>query len=190
MKFLDEPHYYATNTKLDIPLDYLHSYIENLEDKDWINHKSTKSGRNTEIWYTMIIRPEKYNTLPDDHMVYKFPLVNPKWDTSMNSKLPRLEYSMIILKINPNDHMKPHTDGQQNPRKTVWSFPLSGEYAPVKFYDNFDEECVSEYTGQMFLNTANIHEVANGPETRYNLQICFEDDIETVYQAHKDLLGD
>ena len=190
MKFLDEPHYYATNVELDIPLDYLHSYIDSLDDSDWVNHKSTKSGRDTEIWYTMIIRPEKFSTLPDDHMAYKFPVVNQKWDPAMNSKLPQLQYSMIILKINANDHMKPHTDGQINPRKTVWSFPLSGEYAPVRFYDNFDEECTDEYTGQMFLNTANIHEVNNGPTTRYNLQICFEDDIDTVYNAHKELLRD
>ena len=190
MKFLDEPHYYPTNVELDIPKEYIYEFISKLEDSDWINHKSTKSDRMTEIWWTPIMRADKYDNLPDDHFYYKFPKWNPKWDQKYQTELPRLNYSLILLKIFANDHMKPHTDGLTNPRRTVWAFPLSGEYSSVKFYDNFDEDCVEEYAGQMFLNTANIHEVANGPEDRYNLQICFEHDIETVYQAHKDLLGD
>ena len=189
MKYLDEPHYYPTNVKLDISEQHLTSYINSLDDSDWINHLSTRTGHPTEIWYTPIIRPKQFKYVSSDHPAYKAPLCNPKWDQSNNTKLPRLNYSMIILKINSNDHMKPHTDGFTNPRRTVWTFPLSGSYAPVRFYDNYDEDPVDQYTGQMLLNTANIHEVDNGPETRYNLQICFEEDIETVYQAHEELIG-
>lgn len=188
MKFLDEPHFYPTNVELDISKEYLTDYINSLTDSDWINHYSTKSGRQTEIWYSPIMRPEKFNRLPKDHYIYNAPLYNPKWDKNQNTKLARLNYSMILLKINANDHMPPHTDGLENPRRTCWNFPLSGDYAPVRFYDEFEGPCVAEYTGQMLLNTANIHEVENGPETRYNLQICFEDDIETVYEAHKDII--
>lgn len=190
MKFLDEPHYYPTNVELDIDKDYILHYISILEDKDWINHKSTKSNRQTEIWYSPVIRPEKFKYQPDDYWGYKFPTRNPKWEVEKNTKLPRTDYSILILKINANDRMPPHTDGFTNPRRTCWNFPLSGDYAPVTFYDNFDEPAVDSYTGQMLLNTANIHEVDNGPETRYNLQICFEDDIETIYQLHKDIMRD
>ena len=190
MKFLDEPHYYPTNVELDIDKDYLLHYISLLDDSDWINHFSTKSGRQTEIWYSPIARPEKFNNLDKSHPAWQAPLHAPKWDSTKDTKLPKLNYSLMLLKINANDHMPPHADGFQNPRRTCWNFPLSGDYAPVRFYDEFDGPCVDEYTGQMLLNTANIHEVDNGPETRYNLQICFEDEIETVYQAHKEILGD
>ena len=184
MNFLNEPHYYPTNVELDIPIDYLHKFIDSLDENDWINHKSTKSGRNTEIWWVPIKRPEKFNNLPDNHMAYHMPLVHPKWDTSVDTKLPKLPYSLIILKICANDHMKPHTDGLTNPRRTVWAFPLSDNYAEVKFYNNFEEESCGSYCGQMFLNTAHIHEVANGNSIRYNLQICFDADINTVIAAH------
>ena len=191
MKFLDEPHYYPTNVELDIDKDYLTHYIRLLDDNDWMNHYSTKSGRKTEIWYSLITRPEKLKYVPDDYWGYKLPTKHPKWDATKDTKLPRTDYSLLLLKINSNDHMPPHSDGLSNPRRTCWNFPLSGEYAPVRFYDEFDGPCIDEYTGQMLLNTANIHEVENGPETRYNLQICFEDPIQTIYDIHKDIiLGD
>ena len=188
MKFLDEPHYYPTNVELDIPKDYIQDFISRLDDNDWINHKSTQSDRMTEIWWVPIKRPDKFQYLPDDHPFYKLPKFHPKWDPSIDTKLAKLNYSLILLKIFANQHMKPHTDGLSNPRRTVWAFPMSGNYSSVKFYDNFDEECIGEYTGQMFLNTANIHEVDNGAEDRYNLQICFEEDIETVWAKHQNFV--
>ena len=92
---------------------------------------------------------------------------------------------MMVLKINANDHMKPHTDGLSNPRRTVWSFPPVVTTQMLSSITILVKKAGGSYNGQMLLNTAHIHEVDNGPETRYNLQICFEDDIETVYQAHK-----
>ena len=40
----------------------------------------------------------------------------------------------------------------------------------------------------MLLNTTKIHEVCNGEEDRYNLQICFEEDIKTVLKEHLDVI--
>lgn len=187
--FLNEPHFYPMNATLDIPKDYIFKFIDKLDDNDWTNHKSTKSGRRTEIWWTPIKKAAKYYSIPEGHPYHTFPSWNPKWDPSIGTELPKLTYTIILLKIHANDHMKPHTDGLVNPRRTIWSFPLTGSYADVKFYHNFDEESCYSYNGQMLMNTAHIHEVDNGPETRYNLQICFEDDIETVYQAHKEYQG-
>lgn len=185
-KFLDEPHYYPMSADLNIPLDYIQDFIKNVDDKYWVNHSSTQSVRDTEIWWMGLTRIEKYETLPDDHHVHLMYKRHPDWDPEKVPNFINLPYSMLLLKIHANDHMKPHTDGMVNPRRTVWSFPLSGEYAPVRFYDNFDEECVDEYTGQMLLNTANIHEVENGNEVRYNLQITFEYPIDEVLEAHKE----
>ena len=79
-------------------------------------------------------------------------MYNPKWDKEKNTKLAKLNHSMILLKINANDHMPPHTDGLSNPRRTCWNFPLSGEYAPVRFYDEFEKELLNPVQFLPFLH--------------------------------------
>ena len=40
--------------------DYIFEFISQVDEKEWVNHKSTKSDRMTEIWWLGIHRPEEY----------------------------------------------------------------------------------------------------------------------------------
>jgi hypothetical protein len=162
-------HYYPTNIELDIPHEYI---LEFISKNNWTRHKSTVSNRMTSLWYTPIWQNNN--------------LINENWNPKIKTKIPRLKHSVILLKIPAHAHEPPHVDGDKNPRKTAWIFPLSESYAPTRFYEG--DNLIDEYAGQMLLNTAKIHEVCNGEKDRYNLQICFEENIETVLEEHLDII--
>ena len=164
-------HYFPTNVNLDIPVSYIHDFISR-NPNGWTQHKSTVSDRMTSLWYIPLWQNNK--------------LLNKNWNPGIKTSIPKLNHSVILLKIPANNHEPPHVDGDKNPRKTAWIFPLSESYAPTRFYEN--DNLIDEYAGQMLLNTAKTHEVCNGEKDRYNLQICFEEDIKTVLEEHLDII--
>ena len=83
-----------------------------------------------------------------------------------------------LLMIRPNAVQDWHTDGGK--RNTALIYPLTQDYAPCKFE-------VGETTAPMFLNTQARHAVFNNNNKRINLNISFEDSIETCISFFKSI---
>ena len=84
--------------------------------------------------------------------------------------------SCYLLMIRPNAIQDWHTDGGK--RKTALIYPLSDNYAPCKFEKG-------ETTAPVLLNTQTYHAVFNNDTKRINLNISFEEDIDTVFDQIK-----
>ena len=81
-----------------------------------------------------------------------------------------------LVMIRPNAVQDWHTDGGK--RNTALIYPLTDNYAPRKFQPG-------ETTAPMFLNTQARHAVFNNNSKRINLNISFEDGIETCIDFFK-----
>jgi len=95
-----------------------------------------------------------------------------------NLKMKFYGRNCYLLMIRPNAVQDWHTDGGK--RNTALIYPLTQDYAPCKFE-------VGETTAPMFLNTQARHAVFNNNNKRINLNISFEDSIETCISFFKSI---
>jgi hypothetical protein len=96
-------------------------------------------------------------------------------------------FPMIVLH-KPNGKVIKHVD-DPNKRNTVIITPIhpAAGYASTKFWQ--DENCVAvcEFNigSSTFFNTQKTHSLTNNSnEYRFNLQLCFDEDFETVLKLY------
>lgn len=101
-------------------------------------------------------------------------------------------YPLIMLH-KPNSLVIKHIDDLKNKRNTVIITPLSdnSRYLPTYFWNNKEdidpvETCNFSKNVSVLFNTQKIHSLINdSSEYRINLQICFNEDFETVLKLYQ-----
>lgn len=100
-------------------------------------------------------------------------------------------FPMIVLH-KPNSQVIKHIDDPYE-RNTVIITPVhpKDDYSPTHFWNNDETEIVATCNfkqGQsMLFNTQKMHSLNNdSDEYRYNLQICFDEDFETVLKLYQE----
>ena len=95
-------------------------------------------------------------------------------------------FPMIVLH-KPNGKVIKHVD-DPNKRNTVIITPIypAKEYTSTKFWqdDNCVAVCEFNKGGSTFFNTQKTHSLTNSNEYRFNLQLCFNEDFETVLKLY------
>jgi hypothetical protein len=97
-------------------------------------------------------------------------------------------FPMIVLH-KPNTKVVKHTDDPYK-RNTVIITPIHPaiEYPPTYFWneDKIVDTCYFSKGSSIFFNTQHTHSLNNDSnEYRFNLQICFDEDFETVLKLYQ-----
>lgn len=109
--------------------------------------------------------------LHEDHWTpYKTSSGRPDGFSYYDLKTTFIGKNVYLLKMNPHNRIDWHTDSSK--RTIALTYPLSEQYAPCQFENN---ESTSK---PAFLNTQQRHAVFNNAQTRYSLNISFEENMD------------